>query len=244
MNVQRVLAPNPGPFTGPGTNTYVVEDGGAVVVVDPGPDDERHLEAIVAALAGRRPQFVVVTHTHEDHAPLANRLAATLDAETAGAAPGPGFEPDRLLVDGDVVGMLRAVATPGHSPDHLCYLAGRALFTGDHIMGGSSVMVEDLSAYLASLRRLQELDLEVLYPGHGPAEHDPQAVIAGYIAHRLERERQILDAIAAGAGTVEGIVARVYGDVDPALHPAAAVSVRAHLRKLVDEGTIAEDRIR
>ncbi len=244
MKVERVLAPNPGPYTGPGTNTYLVDEAGDVVIVDPGPDDDRHLAAIVEALGDRTARFVVVTHTHEDHAPLANRLAGRLGVEAAGPAPGPGFKPDRLLADGDVVGMLRAVATPGHSPDHLCYLAGKALFTGDHIMGGSSVMVEDLSAYLASLRKLQTLDLEVLYPGHGPAEHDPQAVIAGYIAHRLERERQILDAIHAGAHTVADIVAHVYADVDPTLHPAAAVSVRAHLRKLIDDGVIDEEQIR
>jgi glyoxylase-like metal-dependent hydrolase (beta-lactamase superfamily II) len=245
VNVRRVLAPNPGPFTGEGTNTYVLDSEGEAIVIDPGPNNEHHLQAIVAAVRPFTPRMILITHTHEDHAPGANPLAGLLDVPTAGSAPGPEFKPDRILTDNDVVefggATVRAVATPGHSADHLCYLAGSALFTGDHIMGGSSVFVEDMSAYMASLRKIQQLPLEVLYPGHGPAEHDPAAVIAGYVGHRLEREREILDVVRSGATSVDAIVAIVYGEVDPALHPLATIAVRAHLEKLAGDGIVRVD---
>lgn len=242
MNVVRVLAPNPGPYTGEGTNTYLVESEGEAVVIDPGPLDDGHRVAVLEALGANVPIMVLVTHTHEDHAPLANSLAQGLGVPAGGFAAGPGFKPDVTLSDNDDVHCgsleMRVVATPGHSRDHLCYLAGGALFTGDHIMGGSSVFVENMSDYLASLRKLQSLPLEVLYPGHGPAMRDPQAVIAGYLAHRLERESEILDAVRAGASSVPDIVAVVYAGVDPKLHPLAAIAARAHLTKLHDEGRV------
>jgi glyoxylase-like metal-dependent hydrolase (beta-lactamase superfamily II) len=133
---------------------------------------------------------------------------------------------------------LEVIHTPGHSDDHLCFLTGRILFTGDHIMGGSSVMVDDMASYLRSLRRLQDLDLDRLYPGHGPEIERPQEVISWYIAHRLQREQEILEAIAEGARGVDSIVESVYRSVDRALHPLAARSVAAHLRKLEAEGRI------
>jgi glyoxylase-like metal-dependent hydrolase (beta-lactamase superfamily II) len=240
--IDLVLAPNPGPMTGPGTNTWVIVSAGAAVVIDPGPAIESHLDAVVAALGDAVPVGVVITHTHPDHAPGAQPLAHRLGVPTIGPGPGPGFSPDRRVADGDVVEVggerMVVVATPGHTADSTCYRLGDALFTGDHIMGGSSVMVEDMMRYLDSLRRLQRTGLRVIYPGHGPVMRDPDRTIAEYLAHRLDRESQILGAIRNGATTVGAIVQRVYAEVDPVLHPAAAVSVDAHLRKLAEEGVI------
>ena len=245
MRINRILAPNPGPFTGPGTNTYLLISGEVTLIIDPGPLDRDHEDAILKALADLQPLGVLATHTHEDHAPLANPLAAELEVPVYGFAPGPGFKPDLLLADQDRVMLgteeLQAVHTPGHSPDHLCYLAGRDLFTGDHIMGGSSVVVEDMAAYLRSLRRLQAMSLDHLYPGHGLVMDDPAGIVNGYIEHRIEREQQVLSALETGAGTVLEIVQTVYSDVDPALHPLAAMSVRAHIDKLVDDGLVIRD---
>ena len=242
MNVQRILAPNPGPYTGEGTNTYAIESSGEAVIIDPGPNDRGHLTAVADAVRAFTTKMILVTHTHEDHAPGANPLSSLIGAPTAGFGPGPEFKPDRLVADNDIIefgnDMVRAVATPGHSHDHLCYLAGTALFTGDHIMGGSSVFVEDMAAYMASLRRIQLLPLEVLYPGHGPAMHDPHSVISSYLEHRLERERQILEALRSGARNVRAIVEVVYADVDARLLPLAVIAVRAHLSKLEQEGTV------
>jgi glyoxylase-like metal-dependent hydrolase (beta-lactamase superfamily II) len=242
VRIQRILAPNPGPFTGPGTNTYLVVSGRETLIIDPGPLDPDHRDTILSALSKLQPLGVLATHTHEDHAPLCNPLAAELGVPVYGFAPGPGFKPDVLLADRECVTygteQLEAVHTPGHSPDHLCYLAGRDLFTGDHIMGGSSVVVEDMAAYLASLRRLQTMSLDHLYPGHGLVMDDPAGILEGYIDHRLEREQQVLAAIETGANTVMEIVRTVYSDVDPALHSLAAMSVRAHTAKLVDDGLV------
>ncbi len=238
-----VLAPNPGLYTGPGTNSYVVSAGGEAAVIDPGPIIPQHEAAIREALAGLRPVAVLVTHTHPDHAPAANPLADELRVHALGAAPGPGFQPDRILSDGDVVEVgdaaLQVVATPGHTPDHLCFRLGAELFTGDHVMGGSTVVIDDLAAYLASLQRLLPLALTRLHPGHGPVIDDPDATIREYIDHRLLRERQVLAALAGGAATVGEVVAAVYAGVDVALHPIAVFSVAAHLRKLAAEGRVS-----
>ncbi|OFW67425.1 MAG: hypothetical protein A2Z12_03175 [Actinobacteria bacterium RBG_16_68_21] len=242
MNIDVVLAPNPGPFTGPGTNTWVLSSEGAVIVIDPGPIDASHRQAVLAALEGLCPVAVLVTHLHSDHAPAANGLAARLDVPAIGPASGSGFRPDRLVSDGDVVACgaigVVAVATPGHSAESTCYRAENALFTGDHIMGGSTVFVENMIDYLNSLRRLRGTGLDRLFPGHGPVMHDPNAVIDEYIDHRLERESQILRAVRAGARTVGDVVGAVYREVDPMLHPAAAISVTAHLRKLDADGLV------
>ncbi len=243
MNPILVRAPNPGLFTGPGTNTWIVSSGGAAVVIDPGPEIASHRAATLAALAPFEPVAVLVTHTHPDHAPAANGLAAELEVPAVGPAPGLDFSPDRLVSDGDVVACgdleIVAVATPGHTPDSTCYRVEEALFTGDHIMGGSTVIVEDMADYLSSLRRLQGSGIRILYPGHGEPMPDAEGVIAGYVEHRLDRERMILDAVRSGARTLGGVVETVYRDVDPMLHPAAAMSVAAHLRKLADEGVVA-----
>lgn len=241
VRVERILAPNPGLYTGPGTNTYLLVSEDDVVIVDPGPIIDSHRSAIEAAVEGLQPTSVLVTHTHPDHAPLANPLAAGLGVPAIGYAPGPEFEPDRRLGDGDRLGFGRAelevLHTPGHADDHLCILIGDALLTGDHIMGGSTVIVDRMGPYLRSLERLQGIDLARLYPGHGEVMDDPAAIIQEYIDHRLERERQILEAVREGAGTVGEIVQEVYADVDPALHRLAAHSVAAHLLKS------AEDRL-
>jgi len=243
VKVDLVLAPNPGPMTGPGTNTWLAAAGGEAVVIDPGPVIDTHLDAIVAALAGVTPVAIVVTHTHPDHAPAAQPLAKRLSVPTIGPGPGGGFSPDRRVADGDGVefggARLVALATPGHTPDSTCYRLEDALFTGDHIMGGSTVMVEDMKRYLDSLRMLHRTGLRVIYPGHGPIMRDPDRTIAEYLEHRLQRETQILEAVRRGAATVGAVVQNVYAEVDPVLHPAAAVSVEAHLRKLADEGVVA-----
>ena len=245
MEIQRILAPNPGLFTGPGTNTYLLGSSSDAVIIDPGPIDQQHREAILAVVTGYNVSGILVTHSHPDHAPLANPLGIELDVPVFGYEPGPDFAPDQLLGEGDSVEVgdneLRVLYTPGHSSDHLCFLAGDVLFTGDHIMGGSTVVVEDMVAYLASLRRLGEISLRRLYPGHGSMMDDPQGVIDEYISHRLEREEQVVRALESGAGTVGAVVEEVYADVDPALHPLAAHSVAAHLNKLVSEGRVRFD---
>ncbi len=248
MRIERVLAPNPGPFTGPGTNTWIVDDDGSLVVIDPGPLDRGHERAITDAIGDRGVTAVVVTHTHVDHAPLANPLARDIAVPALGYGPGPQFAPDRQLGEGSRVefgsATLEVVHTPGHSDDHLCFRVGRVLFTGDHIMGGSSVMVEDMGAYLRSLARVRRLDVDHLYPGHGEVMDDPHQVVDWYVAHRLQREQEILTALAGGAGTVSDIVEVVYRDVDSSLHPLAARSVAAHLGKLADEGRVSFDGTR
>lgn len=242
MRIQRVLAPNPGPFTGEGTNTWVVGDEAEAVVIDPGPVDSSHATAIESVIGDRRVVAVIVTHTHSDHAPLANPLARNMSSVALGHAPGPDFEPDERLIDGSTVAFaqsaLTVLYTPGHADDHLCFRLGNVLFTGDHIMGGSSVMVDDLSPYMASLRRLQAETFDRLYPGHGPEIEDPAAVIDWYIAHRLQREEEILAAVRGGMATVSDVVELVYREVDSSLYPLAERSVRAHLRKLAEEARI------
>jgi glyoxylase-like metal-dependent hydrolase (beta-lactamase superfamily II) len=245
VRIQRVLAPNPGPFTGPGTNTWVVGDESEVVVIDPGPVESSHADAIHEVVESRVVRAVIVTHTHPDHAPLANPLARTVSSPALGHGPGPDFAPDALLVDGSTVEFagtsLRVLHTPGHADDHLCFQLDRVLFTGDHIMGGSSVMVDDLSPYMRSLERLRIEDWDRMYPGHGPEIDEPGQVIDWYIAHRLQREREILAAVVDGSHTVEEIVDVVYAEVDVALHPLAARNVKTHLRKLADDGRVVYD---
>ena len=240
--VHRLLAPNPGPMTGPGTNTYLIVSGADCVVLDPGPKEESHRRAIVGAIGDLRLRAVVVTHTHPDHAPLAGLLAAELGVHTYGYAPGPEFSPSRRLRDGDRLrfgeAVLAAVHTPGHTTDHLCFRMGSTVFTGDHIIGGSTVLVQEMGDYFRSLDRIRALRPERLLPGHGDPIDNAADVIADYTAHRREREAQILRAVRDGARTVRAVVQAVYGEVDPRLRPAAAGSALAHLRHLAGQGTI------
>jgi glyoxylase-like metal-dependent hydrolase (beta-lactamase superfamily II) len=221
--VVRVRAPNPSPLTLDGTNTYVVEGW----VVDPGPDDPGHRAAILRA-ASTGVEGVVLTHSHADHAEGAAALAA----------------PVLLPREGERVGPFRVVATPGHAPDHVCLLFGRACFTGDAVLGEGSVFIApgegSLSAYLSSLRRLRGLDLEVLCPGHGPYVWEPVAKLDEYIEHRLERERSLVDALEAGARTHDELLDLVWADAPAALRPAAELTLRAHLEKLREEGRLPE----
>jgi glyoxylase-like metal-dependent hydrolase (beta-lactamase superfamily II) len=220
--VLRVRAPNPSPMTLDGTNSYVV----GRWVVDPGPDDPGHLDAVRRA-AGEPIEGVVLTHSHADH------------AEGAPAAP------VTLPPDGDEVGPFRAIATPGHAPDHVCLLAGRMLFTGDTVLGEGSVFIApgegSLSAYLASLRRLRELELDVLCPGHGPYVWEPRAKLDEYIEHRLDRERRLIAALEAGARTTDELLDAAWSDAPPGLRPAAELTLRAHLEKLREEGRLPPD---
>lgn len=240
--ITRVVAPNPGPYTGPGTNTWIIDAGPVVAVVDPGPDDDRHLEALNRRLAGRVVGVVLVTHGHPDHLPLADRLAAEHQATVR-------RHPE--IADGDVVrvGNLNVMAlyTPGHTADHLCFLlAGdRAIFTGDLILGQGSSMVTypegDVAAYLRSLERLASLEPRILFPGHWDPVSDAAAKIEEYRKHRLEREAQVLAEVRRRPGTAAELTRRVYGELDDKLTYAAEMTLRAHLRKLVDEGALREN---
>ena len=248
--VTRVLAPNPSPLTLEGTNTFVVAEPGAgtVVVIDPGPADDGHARAVLGACDGRRVELVLLTHTHVDHAEGAHAFAERAGAPLAALAPGWASPGAPGLAAGDPLAAagleLRPLPTPGHAPDHCCVqlAADRAVFTGDHVLGRGTTVVEwpggDMADYLASLELLLDLRPERLYPGHGPLVPDAVARVEGYLAHRRDREAQVLAALAAGDRTPGEVVARVYAAVDPALHPAAELSVRAHLAKLVAEGRV------
>lgn len=242
MNVTKILAPNPGLYTGDGTNTYVLSSGEDAVVIDPGPIIPSHRLAIEEALAGLHVHFVLVTHSHPDHAPLANPLARELGVAAVGYCPGPEFAPDLEVGQDDSIAFgatdVRVLFTPGHSDDHLCFLSEKLLFTGDHIMGGSTVMISDLTRYLHSLALLKHVAVQRMYPGHGAEIDDPEGVIDHYINHRLEREREIVLALRNGAGSLGAVVEQVYRDVPQDLHPLAAFSVAAHLRKLAQDGEI------
>ena len=245
-HVTVVLAPNPSPITLEGTNTYVVGDRNPVVI-DPGPNDTEHLERVLDA-AGQ-PSAVLLTHTHPDHAEGAERFAEMARAPLAAyghtsgvcASAAPITDGQRIDVNGSA---LVALFTPGHASDHLSFIfeAENTLFTGDHVLGRGTTVIAapdgNLADYMRSLERARAVGATRLYPGHGPVVADPATVLDYYIAHRTEREQQILSALEAGDRQIGAMVARIYHDVDPVLHPAAALSVRAHLDKLVDDGMV------
>jgi glyoxylase-like metal-dependent hydrolase (beta-lactamase superfamily II) len=245
--VVRLTAPNPGMMTGPGTNSYLVGTS-AVVVVDPGPDDDGHVRALAALGAGRI-RWIVVTHTHRDHSPGTAALAALTGAEVLGFDARDGFVPDRAVGDGSTVAgegfTLRALHTPGHASNHLCWLLSEEgmLFSGDHVMGGSTVVISppdgDMARYLDSLRRLRALapPLASIAPGHGALLVDPATTLDGVIAHRLAREAGVAEVLRrAGPATVDEMLGDVYADVRDELLPVARFSLWAHLRKLADDG--------
>ncbi|HTX63557.1 MAG TPA: MBL fold metallo-hydrolase [Acidimicrobiales bacterium] len=241
-------------MTGPGTNTYLVGTGD-VAVVDPGPDDLHHLQAVLASTSAARDRirWILVTHTHEDHAPGAARLAAMAGAQLIGYGARDGFAPDVVAAEGFVLDApsfrLTALHTPGHASDHLCWLLDepRVLLSGDHVMDRVTVVIAppdgDMVGYLASLRRVAALDppLEAIAPGHGRLLGEPRRVVEAVIAHRLARERLTAAALdEVGHATVDELVRAVYADVDASLYPVARLSLWAHLRKLVVDGRAVE----
>lgn len=245
--VRRIVAPNPGVMTGPGTNTYLVGTE-EIAVIDPGPDDAAHLDAIAAA-GGDRIKWIVVTHTHSDHSPGAAPLRERLrpDVLVLGYGEREGFDPDAEIGEGHTIDApdftLRALHTPGHASNHLCYLLEEEhlLFSGDHIMQGSTVVIApldgDMGAYLSSLDRLKGMVIDKIAPGHGAVIADPTAKIDEYVTHRLAREEAVAAALAvAGPAPVEQLVPLVYADVDESLYPIARFSLWAHLRKLRTDG--------
>lgn len=252
--VRRLVAPNPGLMTGPGTNTYILGDRDQAVL-DPGPAIDAHVAAILEATAGAL-RWILVTHTHTDHSPAARLLAAESGAELVGRpAPGgehqdPTFQPARVPADGTVIAApefeLEVVETPGHASNHLCYRhrALRWLFTGDHIINGSTVIINppdgNMGDYLASLRRLRDLDLTAIAPGHGELIEEPYRAIDALLAHRLGREEKVLAAVTAHPGrTPAELVPPVYVDVDRSLFRLAERSLIAHLEKLEAESRVA-----
>ena len=244
--VRRIVADNPGPMTGPGTNTYLVGID-EIVVIDPGPDDPAHLDAI-AGCGGDRIRWIACTHTHQDHSPGVAGLKELTGAQVVAFDSRDGLVVDRALGDGDLIEatefVLRAIHTPGHASNHLCFLLEqeRLLFSGDHIMEGSTVVIRppdgDMALYVAQLERLKALRprLRAIAPGHGHLIDQPAAKIDEYLLHRAMRERQVAKTVrAAGTTTIDAIVAQLYPDIIDALRPMAAATVWAHLLKLRDE---------
>ena len=263
--IRRVIANNPGPFTFTGTGTYIVGQG-EVAVIDPGPDDAAHLEAILAATAGERISHILITHHHIDHSPLAAALKARTGAVVYGCAVttppsvdtgevkmeaghDASFAPDVSVCGGAQIAgpgwTFEAIPTPGHTSNHICYALKEedAVFTGDHIMGWSTTVITppdgDMTDYMASLERIRARRFATLWPTHGPPVREVDAFLEAYIAHRREREAQILRALAAGPARIQDLVPKLYADVDPRLHPAAARSMLAHMIDLTKRGVIA-----
>ncbi|GGI69075.1 MBL fold metallo-hydrolase [Polymorphobacter multimanifer] len=259
--VRRLLARNPSPFTFTGTGTFVVGHG-TVAVIDPGPADPAHIAALLEGLAGETVSHILVTHTHMDHSPAAPAIKAATGAQIIGCAPlvladdgpradagfDPSYAPDAVMAEGDSVSgpgwTLTAVATPGHTSNHLCFALAEesALFTGDHVMGWSTTVVAppdgNMTAYMASLRKLLEREDRIYHPTHGEAVTDPQRFVRGLITHRKQRETQILKHLAGGPQAIPVMVAAMYSGVDKRLHPAAGRSVLAHLFDLQARGLV------
>ena len=237
MNIRSITAPNPGPFTLDGTRTYLIDDS---AVLDPGPAIESHLDAICAAMPALRTIFI--THRHGDHAPAAVPLKRRTGAQIV-APRGVLEQVDRLVADGEVVEGLEVIATPGHTNEHVCYLtADGDLFTGDTILGFGTTAIfppdGHMGDYLRSLQKLRDKNPRRIHPAHGPTRDDAVALIDEYIAHRLDRERQVLDALARGAATIPEMRALIYPDLDERLHGAAEIQLTAHLIKLQEENRV------
>ena len=256
--VRRITAPNPGFMTGPGTNTYLLGAGADIAVIDPGPAIDGHVAAILEA-AGARIRWILVTHTHHDHSPAAALLKERTGAQLIGMPPPPfanqdqSFRPDRVLAHGErieVAGcMLRAIHAPGHASNQLCFLLEeeRLLFTGDHVMQGSTVVINppdgDMRVYLDSLRQLQGEDLAWFAPGHGFLMDKPQEALERLLIHRLARENKVFNAVRdTGTATLEQLLPLSYDDVSERLYPVASRSLLAHLIKLRDEGRVKESQ--
>lgn len=263
--IRRVIAENPGPFTFTGTATFIVGEG-QVAVIDPGPDDPAHLQALLAAVDGERVSHVLVTHTHRDHSPLARPFAEAVGAPVLAARPparathasapveegdDEAFFPDVILTGGERIAgpdwTLEVLATPGHASNHLCFALEQeaALFSGDHVMGWSTTVVAppdgDMDAYLASLELLIARRFEILWPTHGPPVTDPAPFLHAYLEHRLARDRQVLERLHAGDRAISEMVPVLYAAVDRRLWPAASLSLLAHLIRLVRAGQVVAD---
>ncbi|MGB3753834.1 MAG: MBL fold metallo-hydrolase [Parerythrobacter sp.] len=260
--VRRILAPNPSPYTYTGTQTYLVGAQDDVAVIDPGPDDPAHVAAITSALKGQHLTAIMCTHTHRDHSPAAAPLAeitgapiigcAPLAPPTSGARSDESFDrdyvPDTVMADGDSVTgpdwTLRAIATPGHTSNHLCFALEEsgALFTGDHVMGWSTSVVVppdgNIGDYMASLEKLRQRDDTVYYAAHGAPIAKPQQLVRGMIGHRRQRERQIVTHLGEGGKAIPTLVALMYKGLDPRLIGAAGMSVKAHLLDLEHRGLV------
>ena len=245
--VRRIVAPNPGMMTGPGTNTYLVGID-EIAVIDPGPDDPSHLDAI-AGCGGDRIRWIVCTHTHLDHSPGAAGLKARTGAEVLAYDSRDGLEIDTKIRDGGRIEAtefrLRAIHTPGHASNHLCYLLEEehVLFSGDHIMQGSTVVISppdgNMTQYLESLAKVRAIRLKAIAPGHGRLIEDPKAAIDDYVEHRLAREQQILDLLTeSGTAKIDDLVEVIYVEINPDLHPMARKTVHAHLIKLSKDGKV------
>jgi len=261
--IARVLAHNPSAFTYFGTQTYLL---GAeeVAVIDPGPDIPEHLDALEGAIGERRVAAILCTHTHRDHSPAAAPLAERTGAPIIGCAPlaletvGPradasfdgDYSPDRVLADGELVEVgaepITAVATPGHTSNHLCFAYRGALFSGDHVMGWSTTVVfppdGDMAAYMQSLDKLRQRDDRIYYPAHGPPVTNPQQYVRHLAGHRMQRETQILRLIRERARDIPDIVANAYPGLDPRLVTAAGGSVLAHLLDLQRRGLVQQQQ--
>ena len=262
--VQRVLADNPSPYTYTGTQTYIV-GGDKVVVIDPGPDEATHVDALMRALEGREVLAITCTHTHRDHSPAAALLKQRTGAPIIGCASlvldddGPradaafdrSYQADTVLADGETINgddwTLTAVATPGHTSNHLCYALepSGALFTGDHIMGWSTSVISppdgDMADYMDSLQKLLDRPQDTIYyPAHGPAVDKPHRLARGMMGHRKQREGQILRLLDKGEQAIPNFVAEMYKGLDPRLHGAAGRSVLAHLMDLKQRGRVEE----
>ena len=264
--IRRVIANNPSPFTLYGTGTYILGQG-QVAVIDPGPADAQHINAILEATQGEEITHILVTHTHMDHSPGCRLLTQHCAAKTYAYGPhGAGkleqgvtveeggdmdFDPDVLITDGQIIEgsnwSVECVYTPGHTSNHMCFQLreGRALFTGDHVMGWSTSIISppdgDMAAYLESLDKLLARDDQVYWPTHGPAITDPKDHVQAFIAHRREREQQILDRIDDGISVIEEMVPLMYKDTPEYMYPAAARSVLAAIERLVQSGVLVAD---
>ena len=255
--IQRVMAPNPGPFTFHGTGVYIVGAGASVAVIDPGPDLPEHVEALKRAMDGRKVSHILVTHTHNDHSPAARPLSQWSGAPTYGFGPHAEtndveeggdrlFTPDVLVADGDwILGenfTITALHTPGHTANHLCYALEeeKAVFTGDHVMGWSTTVIAppdgNMGDYLRSLEKLIGRDDAILYPTHGSPIAEPEHFLHAYLVHRRMREAQVADCLARGMDNISAIVAKLYPGLQPILTHAAALTVQAHLEHLIEEG--------
>ena len=268
--IRRIIARNPSPFTLHGTGTYVLGRGN-VAVIDPGPADPAHIAALLAGLQGERITHIFVTHTHLDHSPGCRLMARHTDARTYGYGPHGAerleagalveegadlaFQPERRVRHGERIEgdgwSLECVHTPGHTSNHCCYALERAgaLFTGDHVMGWSTSVVSppdgNMADYLASLALLLEREDRAYWPAHGPAVEDPKTLVRAFIAHRRERERQILDCVERGLRRIADMVPAMYGDLPEFMHPAAARSTLAAIEHLAARGVLAaQDEVR